>query len=88
MAVLLHTLAHDADASSRRLAALALGELAAADPASAPADTRARLQNAAAGSSDADLHRAIERALARLSASETRSESARDGSARAEPPKP
>ena len=85
---LLHTLAHDADASSRRLAALALGELAAADPASAPADTRARLQNAAAGSSDADLHRAIERALARLSASETRSESARDGSARAEPPKP
>jgi HEAT repeat protein len=55
---LLETLAGDADGSSRRLAALALGELGAIDPGCVPADARARLE--------ADLRRAIERALGRL----------------------
>jgi HEAT repeat protein len=68
-AQLLDTLARDADAASRRIAALALGELGAADPRSVPPDLRARLQNAAqAHAGDADLRRAVERALARLGA--------------------
>jgi HEAT repeat protein len=67
--VLLETLARDADAASRRLAALALGELGAADSACIPGDTRERLAAAAAApSADADLRRAAERALARLAA--------------------
>jgi HEAT repeat protein len=62
---LLHVVANDADGASRRLAALALGELGAADAQSIPPETRARLE-AAATSGDADLRRAIERACARL----------------------
>ncbi len=64
---LLHVLANDADAASRRLAALALGELGAADAQNVPAETRARLEAAAAAASaDVDLRRAIERACTRL----------------------
>jgi HEAT repeat protein len=69
---LLHVLAQDVDAASRRLAALALGELGAADASSVPADTRAQLENIAASpAADVDLRRAAERALARLSAGAT-----------------
>ena len=69
---LLETLASDADAAARRLAALALGELGAGDPASVPGDTRQRLAAAAREpNADADLRRAAERALARLAAGET-----------------
>jgi HEAT repeat protein len=64
---LLHALASDSDAASRRLAALALGELGAADPGCVPPEARAQLEAAAgAPSADADLRRAVERALARL----------------------
>jgi HEAT repeat protein len=63
---LLQTLATDADAASRCLAALALGELGANDAACVPAETSARLREVAAQSPDADLRRAIERAEARL----------------------
>lgn len=65
---LLHVLAHDADAASRRLAAHALGELGAADARSLPPEARAGLEAALAGNADADLRRAAERALARLAA--------------------
>ncbi|HEY8119891.1 MAG TPA: HEAT repeat domain-containing protein [Myxococcota bacterium] len=64
---LLHALANDADAACRRLAALALGELGAANPDRVPPETRARLEAAgSAPDADADLRRATERALARL----------------------
>lgn len=67
---LLHVLANDADAASRRLAALALGELGAADARSIPPETRAGLEAALAASPDADLRRAAERALVRLATGE------------------
>ncbi len=64
---LLRVLASDPDSASRRLAALALGELAAADAQNVPPETRARLEAAAAApGTDADLRRAIERACMRL----------------------
>ncbi len=63
---LLETLARDADAAARRLAALALGELGAANPRAITAETAARLRDASAANPDPDLRRAIERALARL----------------------
>jgi len=69
-AQLLQTLATDADSASRCLAALALGELGANDAACVPAETSARLREAAARSPDADLRRAIERAEARLAGAE------------------
>jgi HEAT repeat protein len=66
---LLHTLASDTDAASRRLAALALGELGARDPHCVPPDAREQLEAAAAAkNADADLRRALERSLARLAA--------------------
>lgn len=68
-AQLVRTLASDADAASRRLAALALGELGARDPHAIPPDTREHLEAAtAAPGADADLRRATLRALARLAA--------------------
>jgi len=63
---LLETLATDADAASRCLAALALGELGANDATCVPTETSARLRDAAAQTPDANLRRAIERAQARL----------------------
>jgi HEAT repeat protein len=72
-AQLLETLSHDPDAAARRLAALALGELGAADPSCVQPDARERLEAAAAApTADADLRRAAERALARLAAGERR----------------
>ncbi len=63
---LLETLAGDRDAASRRLAALALGELGVREPGALPDDAEARLRAASAASADVDLRRASERALARL----------------------
>ncbi len=60
-------LASDPDAASRRLAALALGELGAAS-GEPPGTLREALRAAGSGSQDADLRRAVERALARLGA--------------------
>jgi HEAT repeat protein len=65
---LLAALASDGDAATRRIAALALGELGAADPGLLPADAAAHLARAAEASDDPDLRRAVERALVRLGA--------------------
>lgn len=62
----LAALAEDGDAATRRLAALALGEIGAADRSALPAGAAERLQGAASGGDDADLRRAAARALARL----------------------
>lgn len=56
----------DGDASSRHIAAVALGELGAADASVLPSGTRERLERLAAGDDDTDLRRAAARALARL----------------------
>jgi hypothetical protein len=63
---LLTALRDDPDAATRRLAALALGEIGAAQPHALPADTEQQLASAAARGEDPDLQRAVERALARL----------------------
>jgi HEAT repeat protein len=65
LACLTRALEADADAASRRLAALALGELAAGQ-GHAPEAVSAALRAAAAANPDADLRRAIDRALTRL----------------------
>lgn len=62
----LQALAEDGDAATRRLAALALGEIGAADRRALPAGAAERLQGAATSGDDADLRRAAARALARL----------------------
>ncbi len=61
----LEALRSDPDAATRRLAALALGELGAAHPEAVPSATGAALADAR-DSEDPDLRRAVERALARL----------------------
>ena len=64
---LLHVLTSDVDAASRCLAALALGELGAADVRCVPEEAQASLEAArAAPSADEGLRRATARALARL----------------------
>ena len=63
---LLAALRSDPDAATRRLAALALGEIGAAFPAALPADAPAQLAAARQRDEDPDLHRAVERALERL----------------------
>lgn len=63
---LLRTLTTDPDAASRRLAALALGEIGASQPTALPPDTEGALRAAGSGSEDPDLRRAVERALRRL----------------------
>jgi HEAT repeat protein len=63
---LLAALCDDPDAATRRLAALALGEIGAAHPDAVPEDTAQHLEAAAARGEDPDLQRAVERALARL----------------------
>jgi HEAT repeat protein len=65
---LLTALQEDPDAATRRLAALALGEIGAGHPEAVPQETRGRLEAAATGAADPDLVHAIERALARLGA--------------------
>jgi HEAT repeat protein len=65
---LLEALAGDPDAATRRLAALALGELGAASPAALPAEARAALARAEADADDADLRRAAARSLGKLGA--------------------
>jgi HEAT repeat protein len=62
------TLRGDPDAATRRLAALALGELGANARAALPAEAPALLEAAAANDEDVDLQRAAQRALARLRA--------------------
>jgi HEAT repeat protein len=63
---LLAALRGDPDAATRRLAALALGEIGAGHPHALPEDTAQHLAAAAARGEDPDLQRAVERALARL----------------------
>ena len=63
---LLAALRSDPDAATRRLAALALGEIGAGSPAALPADAPAQLEAAGQRDEDPDLHRAVERALTRL----------------------
>jgi HEAT repeat protein len=63
---LLEVLESDPDAASRRLAALALGEIGASDPASLPAAAPAALREAQRAASDVDLRRAAERSLRKL----------------------
>lgn len=63
---LLAALQRDPDAATRRLAALALGEIGAGHPHAVPADTAQHLAAVAARGEDADLRRAVERALTRL----------------------
>lgn len=63
---LLAALRDDPDAATRRLAALALGEIGAAHPGAVPGDTAEQLAAAAAQGADADLRRAVDRALERL----------------------
>lgn len=65
---LLHTLRGDPDAATRRLAALALGEIGAADPRAVPPRAEGALREAAADCDDPDLRRAVARALTRLAA--------------------
>jgi HEAT repeat protein len=63
---LLAALRSDPDAATRRLAALALGEIGAGSPEALPAGAAAELEAACRRDEDPDLHRAVERALARL----------------------
>ena len=63
---LLAALRSDSDAATRRLAALALGEIGTAFPAALPGDAPAQLEAARRRDEDPDLHRAVERTLARL----------------------
>jgi len=65
---LLETLRRDPDAANRRLAALALGELGAANPDCLPAEAFQRLEEAGRDNPDPDLRRALRRALDRLAA--------------------
>jgi len=65
---LLETLRHDADAATRRLAALALGEIGAGNPACVPEEAWELLRRAGDGTEDPDLRRAVRRALERLAA--------------------
>ena len=65
---LLQALRSDPDAATRRLAALALGEIGASTPDALPAETRQQLTDAAGDGSDPDLRRAVQRALERLAA--------------------
>jgi HEAT repeat protein len=63
---LLEVLERDDDAASRRLAALALGELGAAAPGCVPARAPEALRAALRETADADLRRAAERSLRKL----------------------
>lgn len=65
---LLDALAGEADAATRRLAALALGEIGASDPTALPEEAIGALEAAARRSEDPDLQRAVRRALERLEA--------------------
>jgi HEAT repeat protein len=64
---LLEALREDADAASRRLAALALGEIGSANPKAITPDATAQLQSLEQRCEDPDLRRAAELALARIS---------------------
>lgn len=59
-------LADDPDPAVRRIAAVALGELGAADPGSIGAEARRALRAASESAQDPDLERAARRALERL----------------------
>jgi len=63
---LLRALGEDTDAATRRLAALAIGELGAADPSALPETAPDRLAEASLAGEDPDLQRAVKRALDRL----------------------
>ena len=63
---LLAALRSDPDAATRRLAALALGEIGAGTRSVLPADAVEQLEAARRRDEDPDLQRAIERALGRL----------------------
>jgi HEAT repeat protein len=65
---LVEALRGDPDPPTRRLAALALGELGAASPDALPAEARDALARARAEAPDADLRRAAERSLGKLGA--------------------
>jgi len=63
---LLEALARDEDPAARRIAAVALGELGAANPGSLPDSAHEKLRALAAEAPEADLRRAAQRARARL----------------------
>jgi HEAT repeat protein len=63
---LLETLREDEDAASRRLAALALGEIGRADPQLISPEAIRQLRDCEQATTDPDLQRAAERALAAL----------------------
>jgi HEAT repeat protein len=63
---LLEALREDEDAASRRLAALALGEIGRADPRAISPEAIRQLRDCEDRSSDSDLRRAAQRALARF----------------------
>lgn len=63
---LVGALRSDPDAASRRLAALALGELGAACPGAFPPEAREALRAASLAAEDEDLRRAAERSLRKL----------------------
>jgi hypothetical protein len=73
---LLAALRADPDAATRRLAALALGEIGADHPGAVPADTVEYLAAARSSAEDPDLVRAVERALVRLREGRTQAEHA------------
>jgi HEAT repeat protein len=64
---LLEALGADDDAASRRLAALALGEIGSAKPGTISPEAMQQLEKCQQSDADPDLRRAAERALARLS---------------------
>jgi HEAT repeat protein len=68
VARLVETLERDPDAATRRLAALALGEIGAGTPGALPAEAAERLRRAGMDAEDTDLRRAVGRALQRLAA--------------------
>jgi HEAT repeat protein len=63
---LLEALREDEDAASRRLAALALGEIGRADPQAISPEAIRQLRDCEDRSPDSHLRRAVQRALARL----------------------
>jgi HEAT repeat protein len=63
---LLEAVQGDDDAASRRLAALALGEMGGANPQAISSEAIRRLREEAQRSQDPDLQRAIRRALERI----------------------
>jgi HEAT repeat protein len=63
---LLEAIREDGDPASRRLAALALGEVGSSNPEAIPLEAVRQLRDDEERSRDPDLRRALQRALARI----------------------